>query len=152
MAKNPLPQNCAGCVYFRSGKKSCHRHAPGTASEEYQFTEWPLVRPTDRCGEGAEVGDGTGEQAASCGMCVHWWRPDDKPPAPAYGQGKPAEWWKDSGICTRFAPGPSGSEDREVFWRVTHITDSCGDGEEILPEIQEDFAEPKNEPEIYNVT
>jgi hypothetical protein len=46
------------------------------------------------------------------------------------------EWWERSGYCTRYAPGPSSEEERKAFWRITHVTDRCGDGEE--PKVDED--------------
>ena len=60
-----------------------------------------------------------------CGRCIHWYQPNGTPLEPEYRQGRPAEWWKRTGLCTRFAPSPSTDEYAKTFWRITH----SGDGE-----------------------
>jgi hypothetical protein len=126
-----LPARCAACVYRSAASSFCQRHAPQPAEDEFELAHWPRVRPTDRCGAGASVTDGSGPSIVRCETCIHWLQPGDEPIRPDYRKGLPAEWWEKSGICTRFAPGPSSDEERRVFWRVTHATAGCGDGQAV---------------------
>ena len=97
--------------------------------EEMELAYWPLVQPTDRCGAGETVNDGT--ETVACRQCIHWFQPGGVGIRPDYRQGLSVEWWEHSGYCTRFAPGPSSDEDRRAWFRVTHASDRCGDGEEV---------------------
>jgi hypothetical protein len=90
---------------------------------------WPNVRQSDRCGSGAAVMDGTGPGIVWCRSCAHWLQPNGEPVKPDYRQGLSADWWSESGYCTRLAPSPSTSEDQRTCWKVTHATDGCGDGD-----------------------
>jgi hypothetical protein len=108
---------------------------------------WPHTANTDRCGDG--VSD---KPPVHCELCAHWWQPDGKPIDPNIrelgggywmsGDNQKAinEWWAGSGLCTRFAPGPSpGEQPRRACWKVTHgKLDGCGDGEEIPPDGDDD--------------
>ena len=123
----PLPASCARCASFQPPVSRCRRHAPGIGFEELELTYWPLVKATDRCGDGQVVDDGTETVLRSLPPLVPAWRP---PISPKYRQGKSVEWWEQSGYCTRFAPGPSNDHSRQAYWRVTHSADRCGDGEE----------------------
>jgi len=131
--KIPLPENCGECSYFRRDTARCRRHAPTPGAEEYELPFWPKVRPGDRCGMGAALA--ALENPVACGRCIHWWQPGDRPLAPPYRQGQPAEWWQRTGLCTRFAPSPSTDDYRRTFWKVTHAADGCGDGE--TPKVQD---------------
>ena len=127
-----LPASCADCVYRPSHPLpgvSCRRHAPSPGEEEFEPVHWPKVLPDDRCGSGAAVGDGTGPGVVSCQACMHWYQPRGLAVKPDYRKGRSVEWWAESGYCTRLAPSPSAEEERKIFWRVTHASESCGDGD-----------------------
>ena len=136
-----LPASCHLCVYF-SPTSTCQRHAPSPGLEQYEITHWPLVRSEDRCGSGAAVTDGTGPGVVRCQTCVHWWQPGDKPVEPDYKQGRSDEFWKGAGLCTRYAPSPSGEEERRVFWKVTNRLDGCGDGQAVATAADQPHAPP----------
>ncbi|MDB5243763.1 MAG: hypothetical protein JWP57_4389 [Spirosoma sp.] len=133
----PLPRSCSGCAFFQPKGTLCRRHASGPGNEEWELVRWPLVRPVDRCGVGVEIEDGK-EGTVSCGHCIHWLQPDDDGLKPDYRQGLSREWWKEAGYCTRFSPSPSTEEDRKTFWRVTHSSDRCGDGEAVQENIDDE--------------
>jgi hypothetical protein len=124
----PLAASCRQCAFFQAPASRCRRHAPGIGSEEMELTYWPLVKPADRCGAGQTVDDGT--ETTACGRCIHWVQPDGVGIRPDYRQGLGVEWWEKSGYCTRFAPVPNNDEEKRSFWRCTHASDRCGDGEE----------------------
>lgn len=126
-----LPRSCAECVFRPSERGHCQRHAVSPGVETFEIARWPLVKPTDRCGAGAAIGDGTGPGVTNCGWCIHWLQPDGQGIEPDYRQGLPNDWWEQSGYCTRLAPSPSTEEDRPTYWRVTNAHDGCGDGERI---------------------
>lgn len=132
----PLPRSCTECAFFQPKGALCRRHAAGTGNEEWEIVRWPQVKPTDRCGVGAEIEDGE-EGTVSCAHCIHWLQPGDDGLKPDYPQGLPREWWKEAGFCTRFAPSPSSEEDRKTHWRVTHASDRCGDGEAVQENLDE---------------
>jgi hypothetical protein len=47
-------------------------------------------------------------------------------------RGVAPEWWDASGYCTRYAPSPTGTRGQNpTYWRVTHETDGCGDGDAL---------------------
>lgn len=119
---------CKECAFYYVPESQCRRHAPGTTNEEFEITQWPTVSPKDRCGSGELVTDGSA--VVSCGRCLHWHQPGGVGVNPEYDEGIEPEWWAQTGYCTRFAPGPSGEEGRDTYWRVTHRTSACGDGQE----------------------
>lgn len=127
----PLPARCSECVFHPAQGDLCRRHAPAPGQESFEVAKWPLVRPNDRCGAGAAVGNGDGPGITPCGWCIHWLRPDDEGVKPDYRQGLSRDWWDQSGYCTRHAPSPSSEEGRRTNWRVTGAHDGCGDGERI---------------------
>lgn len=145
MDKPMLPASCADCVFQRmvaagsvpahppaKPRSYCRRHAISPGTDPYDLTFWPEVKPTDRCGSGATVGDGTGPGIIACETCIHWYQPDGHPVTPYTRRGLPVEWWANTGYCTRYAPSPNGDEARATFWRVTHATDGgCGDGDPV---------------------
>ena len=129
-----LPANCGACAYrppFPLPGTFCRRHAPSPGQDEFDLVHWPAVKATDRCGDGASLGDGTGPGVVACQSCIHWHQPDGQPVKPDYRKGLSAEWWAAGGYCTRRAPAPSAEDDRKVYWRVTHAADSCGDGAQV---------------------
>lgn len=130
-----LPASCRECYFHANMGSLCQRHAPGVGTEAFEIARWPLVRPTNRCGDGAELGDGTGPGVVRCGWCIHWLQPEGAGVRPDYKQGMGAAWWELSGFCTRYAPAPSAEEDRRAEWRVTHVHvhvhSGCGEGEQI---------------------
>lgn len=123
-----MVQSCRDCAFYQPSVSRCRRHAPGLGFEELELTYWPLVKPTDRCSDSAEITDGT--DTVSCGRCIHWLQPGGVGIQPDYRQGFSVEWWERAGYCTRYAPTPSNDEQRRAWWRVTHTSDRCGDGEE----------------------
>ena len=127
----PLPASCSVCVYY-SAQGACLRHAPAPGQDEFDIVHWPRVRPTDRCGVGAAITDGTGPGPVPCQGCFHWLQPGGQAVVPDYKKGLPDKWWEGAGLCTRFAPSPSTDEDRKVYWRVTNAMDGCGDGAAVL--------------------
>ena len=136
----PLPQNCAACVYYPTGK-TCQRHAPSPGTEAFELVYWPRVKPADRCGSGAAVGNGDEPDApgvVACQACIHWYQPGGAGIKPDYRQGRPVEWWASSGYCTRFAPSPSSENDRKTMWRVTSAIEGCGDGQVVQQDEDED--------------
>ena len=135
--RGSLPQNCAACVYRPSELGFCQRNPPSPTSEAFEITRWPLVKPTDRCGAGAAVGDGTGPSVTGCAWCIHWLQPEGQGIEPDYRQGLPRAWWEQSGYCTKLAPSPSAEEDRKTYWRVTGAHDGCGEGERIPMQADE---------------
>ena len=132
-----LPRACGLCTFFQASTKLCRRHAPSPSREAFELSYWPQVAADDRCGSGAEHGDGA-PRPVRCGRCIHWFRPEDSPPRPPYGKGRPPEWWADAGYCTRFAPAPTAEAPRsKTYWRCTHSSDGCGDGQEPKPPKQD---------------
>jgi hypothetical protein len=130
MSQAPLPRACGLCTYFQASAKLCRRHAPQSSREAFELAYWPQVASSDRCGVGAEYADGA-PMPVRCGVCIHWHQPEGQPPKPPYGKGRPAEWWASVGYCTRFAPSPTAEVPRsKTYWKITHSTDGCGDGEE----------------------
>ena len=126
-----LPTSCRDCSFHATEGSLCQRHAPGCGSETFEIARWPLVRPTDRCGDGAALGDGTGPGVVRCGWCIHWLQPEGEGVRPDYKHGMGSAWWELSGFCTLYAPSPSAGDDRRAEWRVTHVQAGCGDGEQI---------------------
>ena len=124
-----LPPNCGGCGFRRQGQSPCRRHAPSPAEEEFLLTHWPPVRETDRCGDGTDAGESDAQ--VRCGRCVHWYLPNGEVLAPPVRYGRSRDWWGQAALCTRSAPSPGGDEHRRVFWRVTHESEGCGDGEAV---------------------
>jgi hypothetical protein len=58
--KADLPANCGACAYrppLPLPGTFCRRHAPSPGQDEFDIVHWPKVRPTDRCGDGAQVDD-----------------------------------------------------------------------------------------------
>lgn len=131
MANVTLPQNCAACVFRPATSGLCQRHAPSPGTETFEIARWPLVKPTNRCGAGAAVGDGSGPALTTCAWCIHWLQPEGQGVEPDYRQGLSLEWWEQSGYCTRLAPSPSTEENRPTEWRVTNAHSGCGDGDRI---------------------
>lgn len=132
-----IPRACGLCVFFQTPARLCRRHAPSPVREAFELAYWPEVTSSDRCGAGAEYGDGS-PMPVRCGRCIHWHRPEGQPPKPPYGKGRPPEWWTDAGYCTRFPPAPTSEAPRSrTYWRCTHAQDSCGDGEEPKAEEAE---------------
>jgi hypothetical protein len=126
-----LPEACTGCVFYRRQGGECHRHAPSPGEEAFRFVHWPEVSPDARCGSGADVRQPGDMALIGCVDCVHWWQPGGVGVRPKYRGGKPAEWWEQSGYCTAHAPYPTTERRERVEWRVTHASDSCGDGMHI---------------------
>jgi hypothetical protein len=129
--KARLPENCAACVYRPARGEECYRKAPGTTTGEFEVTRWPLVRATDRCGEGAEIGDGSGPGITNCAWCIHWLQPEGQGVTPYHRQGLGRDWWEQSGYCTMHAPTPTADEAKHARWRVTNAQDGCGEGVRI---------------------
>jgi hypothetical protein len=140
-----LPENCRGCVYFRSQESRCHRHAPspGEATPgQLLFSYWTEVSPDDRCGAGADVRSPGDAAVVSCIDCVHWWQPGGVGLQPRFLNGKTREWWQQSGFCTANAPIPSSEPRRKAAWVVKHASEGCGDGLHVADanEVDGDFA------------
>lgn len=125
------PRSCADCVYKPAEQPTCQRHAPAPGTDTFRIAQWPLVKPTDKCGAGAAIGNGSGPSIIQCAWCVYWLQPEGQGVVPDYRQGRPRAWWEQSGYCVRFAPSPSTEEDRKTHWRVTNAHGGCGDGEHI---------------------
>lgn len=98
---------------------------------------WALVKPTDQCGAGAAVGDGTGPSVTGCAWFIHWLQPEGQRTEPDYRQGLPRDWWEQSGYCIKLAPLPSAEEDWKTYWRVTGAHDGCDKGERIPMQAEE---------------
>lgn len=129
MGDAPLPTSCELCVFFGSADAICRRHAPAPGHEEFELVFWPRVGRQDRCGQGAALTNGEGPSVTMCQDCIHWLQPGGEPIRPDYRKGLPAEWWAESGYCTRTAPVPSSDEGRRGFWKTTHAEQGCGEGE-----------------------
>ena len=128
-----LPARCGLCVYYPHGGL-CHRHAPSPGDEPFEVALWPKVPATARCGSGAAISD-DGPNLVTCASCVHW----EHPPGgikPFQRSGRSVDYWANTGMCVNFAPSPSAERDREVYWKVVHASDSCGDG--MTPEPAEE--------------
>jgi hypothetical protein len=93
-----------------------------------EVAHWPLTHQGDQCGEGSVVEAGVAS-AVTCLNCVFWHAPPDGGLDPYGRRDQPTEWWKHAGHCTRFSPSPSSDAGYRAFWRVTHATDGCFDGE-----------------------
>ena len=134
MHSSSLPQACTACAFFVADANgalgTCTRHAPSTSQNEFEIVHWPKVLPTDRCGVGVSITH-VGACVVYCQACVHWLQPRGSGVVPEYRQGSPMEWWAESGICTRFAPSPVVDDDTRIYWRVTHSSSHCGDGEAL---------------------
>lgn len=105
----------------------CRRHGNATAYEEFEIAHWPQVPKVRRCGQW-QPRSATG--ATPCSHCAHWVHPEGGV-RPDYLMGVEPEWWADSGLCTPFAPSPSGEDERRIYFRVTHSSSWCGDGDEV---------------------
>ena len=125
-----LPDDCGACLYWQEPHGLCQRHAPGPGQHKQEVAFWPATQRTDRCGSGS---DGDDQEAArvACGRCIHWHQPGGRPLPPAERRGIAPDWWQESGFCTRYAPSPGSLRGQATFWRVTHASDGCGDGDAI---------------------
>lgn len=125
--KDKLPDNCGGCGYHLAATSECRRHGPQPSTDKDNVLAfWNLTRETDRCSAGT-----TTKTITHCGDCLHWYQPGGQPLNPRFRQGLSAEWWADSGLCAAFPPGATIDKGRWVFWRVTHASAGCGDGEAV---------------------
>ena len=124
-----LPLSCAVCVFHVA--PLCRRHAISPGNEQYEVAHWQRVKPTDRCGDGATIIEAEADdpRIVPCDLCMHWFQPDGQPITPDHRHGLGHDWWSNSGLCTRWAPSAVTEEDRRAFWRVTHASDGCGDGD-----------------------
>lgn len=135
--KAPLPRACAECVFWLRDGSLCHHGAPSPGDEQNEIAYWPVVKDTDRCGGGATALDPNGRQIIACEQCMHWHQPGGHGIRPAFTGLRKKEWWENSGLCTLPAPAPGTERNRKVYWRVTHATAGCGDGETV-PEVVDD--------------
>ena len=130
--ERPAPaENCAACAYFALPASRCRRRAPVPGHEEFELVFWSVVAPSDRCGDSAAIGDGSGSGVVRCHTCRDWFQPEGEGIKPDYRHGLTVQWWAESGYCTRAAPAPSSDDDRRARWKVTHKDDGCGDGEAV---------------------
>ena len=67
----------------------------------------------------------------SCGQCGHWQTNPDGGLNPTDRNDKRMAWWRQAGLCVRRSPGPSSTPGNRAFWRATHTTDFCAEGEPV---------------------
>lgn len=138
----PLPASCRVCVYY-TAQSRCVRHAPSQGPDELEIAYWPVKKPTDRCGQGAAITDGTGSNPTRCQSCLHWWLPGGVPVNPdGYRKGLPQSWWDQAGLCTSSAPMPSTEDDQKTFHRVTNAMAECGDGAAVDADLAATASDP----------
>lgn len=106
---------------------TCRRHAPKTSDTIDEVARWPLTHRTDQCGEGIPA-KAFMRPAVTCRTCIYW-RHKDGGIVPYNGRDQPPRWWLEAGHCTSFAPTPSVELGHRGFWRATHVSDGCFDGE-----------------------
>ncbi len=121
--------SCATCRFWDEAAHGlCRRRAPVTADQPDRVAHWPSTEAGQRCGDGVERA-AEAKERVSCGRCVFWH------PNPAGGldpqdrRDERADWWREAGHCLRHAPLPGSDPGCRGFWRATHVTDGCGEGE-----------------------
>jgi hypothetical protein len=117
---------CACWADLKVRDGNCRRHAPGVGETVDEVAHWPLTHSNDQCGDGIIAQ--AGRRGVICAACTYWRRP----PEGLFPYGRRdqlSEWWKHAGHCTRFAPWPSPNPGARAYWRATHETDGCFDGE-----------------------
>jgi len=120
-------RQCAAWVDLNQRDGTCRRHAPQAGDTPDEVAHWPLTHTDDWCGEGLAA-TSTVQHEVRCEACVYWRRPPDG--LFPYGRrDQLSEWWRHAGHCTRFSPLPLPVPGVRAFWRVTHATDGCFDGE-----------------------
>jgi hypothetical protein len=118
---------CACWAELNQLDGSCRRHAPNTSDTVDEVAHWPLTHLDDQCGEAIAAQTAT-RRGVKCNDCVYWRRPSGG--LFPYGRrDQLSEWWKQAGRCTRFSPWPSPNPGARAYWRATHETDGCFDGE-----------------------
>ena len=131
--EDTLPRDCAACGYHHITTKECRRHAPHPGhDEDFVIALWHYTKDSSRCGAGTSI-----KQPVACDDCIHWHQPNNEPLWPDYKQGRPDEWWAQSGLCTASPPGTTTDEGLWTFWKVTSTypfkgsSGGCGDGVSI---------------------
>lgn len=124
---------CDTCRFWDKvgGAGFCRRHAPSASERPFQVARWPETRATDGCGEGEPRDSGSTDATGPeqiCKLCVFWHRPGIGIEPGQRGDHLRA-WWRDAGYCRRFAPRPGVDIGEHAFWRATHATDHCFDGQ-----------------------
>jgi hypothetical protein len=119
---------CACWANLNQRDGTCRRHAPNTSDTMDEVAHWPLTHKGNQCGEGI-VAASAPPPSVTCRSCVFWHAPPDGGLDPYGRRDQLSEWWKHAGHCTRFSPRPSSNPGDRAFWRVTHVTDGCFDGE-----------------------
>lgn len=122
---------CGECTFWAPDGESdglCRRGAPPPTNRVDQIAHWPLTHKHDRCGDGAQRGPQTA-RLVSCGECRFWRTNPGGGLDPLDRLDARRDWWDVAGYCVRHAPGPSSNAGNRGFWRATHHTDACGEGE-----------------------
>jgi hypothetical protein len=126
-----IVQSCGGCGFWaRHGEHdgACRRHAPRPAERADAVAHWPMTRATEGCGEGAPRGPRT-PALPHCDQCRYWRGNPGGGLTPQNRRDERQDWWASAGRCVRHAPGPSSDPGSRGFWRATHRSDSCAEGE-----------------------
>jgi hypothetical protein len=124
-----LESHCATCMHWREASPhegACRRFAPDPCDAANEAAHWPRTHGAEGCGEWrvrSVEASGT-----TCGRCLYWDHPVDglRPEARA---DQSARWWEQAGHCRRRAPKPSNAPGWRAFWRATHVSDGCCEGE-----------------------
>lgn len=125
----PQPR-CDSCAFWRRMEReggSCHRRAPSTSSSGDEVAHWPRTHADDACGEWSPDRP---IATLSCGDCVHWRHPKQGI-IPLDRKDQLQDWWAHAGHCIRTAPSPDAQPGNRAFWRATHESDGCYDGEAL---------------------
>ncbi len=142
--------SCSHCLYWRSFNHNvglCRRHAPGPGGRADEIAHWPETRSFDRCAEGRDAagsaepdkGGPVGQPSVMlhCTDCMHWHQPHPGAGLDPVDRGDERRaWWDRAGRCMRHAPWPGGSPGTVGYWRATHHSDGCGEGEAAPPQSE----------------
>jgi hypothetical protein len=92
------------------------------------IAHWAMTKSREGCGEGVRLSAAT-SGLVSCGQCRFWRANPDGGLDPQNRGDARRAWWREAGHCVRCAPDPSSEPGYRGFWRATHISDTCGEGQ-----------------------
>jgi hypothetical protein len=123
---------CDGCAFWRhmnGPAGTCRRMAPWAGHGAAEAARWPETDAAEGCGDGRPAA-AQSPPLPRCRDCLYWRE------AVAGAGLNPLDrrdhvkgWWRDAGYCVRHAPAPTTEPGFRGFWRVTHATDGCGEGQ-----------------------
>jgi hypothetical protein len=129
---------CGGCAFWRSIGRvsgSCHRRAPEPGHGTAETAHWPETEAAEGCGDGLAAAT-SATRLTACRDCVHWREARaGHGLVPLDQRDHVKGWWSQAGYCVRHAPRPAAQPGYRGFWRATHATDGCAEGEPLAPSV-----------------